>query len=76
MVGAALQLVSFVWFVLLVVGTLVQLGTPARVWQLEILIAWLAFSFPPLIMHISYAEVAAERDVPLPAPWRALVWLM
>ncbi len=75
-VGAALQLVSFVWFVLLVVATLFQLGTPARIWQLEVLIAWLAFSFPPLIMHISYAEVAAERDVPLPAPWRALVWLL
>ena len=75
-VGAALQLVSFVWFVLLVVVTLLQFGTPARIWQLEVLVAWLAFSFPPLIMHISYAEVAAERDVPLSAPWRALVWMM
>jgi hypothetical protein len=75
-VGAALQLVSLVWFVVLVVVTLMQLIGAARLWQVDVLLAWLAFSFPPLIMHISYAEVNTGRDTPLPAPWRLLVWLM
>ena len=75
-VGAALQLVSFVWFLLLVVLTLLQFGVRPRIWQLDVLQAWLGFSFPPLIMHITYAEVAAEQSTPLPSAWRALVWLM
>ncbi len=75
-VGAALQLVSLVWFVTLAIATLVLLSGAPRIWQLDVLVAWLAFSFPPLIMHISYCEVAAESDaVPSPA-WRGLIWLM
>jgi hypothetical protein len=75
-VGAALQLVSFVWFVVLVVSTLRLLSGAPRVWQIDVLLAWLAFSFPPLIMHISYCEVAAERATAPSTPWRALIWLM
>ena len=75
-VGAALQLVSFVWFVVLVIVTLVLLNGATRIWQLDVLVAWLAFSFPPLIMHITYCEVAAGCDTAPSAPWRVLIWLM
>jgi signal transduction histidine kinase len=75
-VGTALQLVSLVWFIVLAIMTLVQFSGPTRIWQLDVLRAWLGFSFPPLIMHITYAEVAAGRSTPLPSAWRAFIWLM
>ena len=63
------------WFVV-VVSTLRQLTGAPRIWQLDVLLAWLAFSFPPLIMHIWSCEVAAERATAPSTPSRALIWLM
>ena len=36
----------------------------------------LAFSFPPLIMHIAYADLSAENRQPRAPIWRALPWLV
>ena len=66
-------MLSFLWFccnVGLMAFRLVPLRTP---WQLDVASICLAFAFPPIIMHVGWAEVAQKRDR-LAAAWRAALW--
>jgi signal transduction histidine kinase len=73
-VNGALVVVSFAWFVCNVAQLLLGLTPQRRLWQVDVLGILLAFTFPPLIMHIAWAEVSIERKVP-PAPaWRLALW--
>jgi len=74
-VGAILQTVSFAWFVVLTLSTLAELRAGHGYWQLNMLHVVLAFTFPPLIMHITYAELSAENRQPRARVWRALLWV-
>lgn len=72
--NGALLALSFLWF-LCNVGTLLTRLTPGgRLWQLDIATIFLAFGFPPVIMHVSWAEVAANCEPPLARGWRLALW--
>ena len=72
-VNGALLVVSFAWFVVNVAQLLVGLTPRQQVWQVDVAGILLAFAFPPLIMHVTWAEVA-----PLPPgrsqAWRLALW--
>jgi anti-sigma regulatory factor (Ser/Thr protein kinase)/GAF domain-containing protein len=79
-VAGALWTVSLLWFVTNVVEVVIALDpaqprgwpwTTAR-WAFF----WLAMAFPPLIVHIVWAEVAEYRGTGLPRVWGAIVALM
>jgi signal transduction histidine kinase len=74
-VGGILNSVCFVWFVLLALLTVLQLGPPRTLWPLEVANVCMAFTFPPLIMHITFAETASHGRRPA-ALWRAVLWPM
>src|SRR5687767_5681882 len=52
-VGAVVMLVGFVWFLLNLADTILRLGPPAPYSWLQVLILWLAFLYPPVIMHVT-----------------------
>ena len=72
MVGAAMMLLGFAWFLLNLTDTILRLGPPAPYSWVQVLILWLAFLYPPIIMHVTVAEVLSgdtdRRDAV--RPWR------
>ncbi len=76
LIGAVLQVVCFVWFVVLALEALLDFGPQRQAWSLGMARIWMASSFPPLIMHMSYAELAAEKRLPAGRTWRAVLWPM
>jgi hypothetical protein len=76
LIGAVLQVVCFIWFVVLALAALLDFGPQRQVWSLEMARIWLSCTFPPLIMHMSYAELAAEERLPAGRIWRAALWSM
>jgi signal transduction histidine kinase len=71
-VNGALLVLTFLWFccnAVLVLYGFVPRGTP---WQLDVASLCMAFAFPPVIMHLTLAEVAATRQ--MSRRWRAGLW--
>lgn len=71
-VSGAMLAACFAWFVLHVVMTVRQFGSPGPQWALQSVQLWLAFLFPPLLVHISYAY--ASRDANVGHAWRLPIW--
>ena len=63
-VGAAMMLVGFVWFVVNLADAILRLGPPASHSWLQVVILWLSFLYPPIIMHVTVAEVASPVGAP------------
>jgi hypothetical protein len=73
-VNGVLLVVSLLWFccnVGLVLFRLVPLETP---WQLDVASVFLAFAFPPIIMHTTLMEVADANPGRVSGAWRAVIW--
>ena len=60
-VGMAMMVVGFVWFLLNLADTVLRLGPPIDNSSLQVAVLWLAFLYPPLIMHVTVAEVASGQ---------------
>jgi signal transduction histidine kinase len=73
-VNGALLVVSFIWFVCNVAQLLVGLMPGRHVWQLDVAGLVLAFAFPPLIMHATWAEIDPARVARLSRGWRSALW--
>ena len=58
LVGLTMMALGFLWFLLNLVDAVLRLGPPAEGVRLQVVILWLAFLYPPLIMHVTVAEVA------------------
>lgn len=60
LINGTLTIVSFLWFCALIAQILVAVvgGARVRYWPLETVIILLSYSFPPLIMHVTWAETA------------------
>lgn len=73
-INAALLLVSFLWFCSNVALALIGFMTRRTPWQLEVATICFAFAFPPLIVHITWAEVVHSRKGSVAPGWRAVLW--
>ena len=60
-VGLGLMSLGFVWFVLNLADAVRRLGPPVDNSWLPVFILWLAFLYPPVIMHVAVAEVASRH---------------
>jgi len=74
-VGLALWTVTVLWFLVNAATILERFGVMSTGHLNDVAGLWLAFCFPPLIMHITYAEVAASRQAP-GRVWRIAMWAM
>jgi signal transduction histidine kinase len=70
----ALRAVSFLWFLCNQSVLLTSLTPQRQLSQLDVATALLAFCFPPLIMHLSWAIVASTDDARVAAGWRLVLW--
>jgi GNAT superfamily N-acetyltransferase len=61
LVGGAMMLLGTIWFLANIVLTIVQLGPPAKEWTYQIVVLWLAFCWPPMIMHVTLAEIEGSH---------------
>ena len=71
-VNGGLLVLTFLWFCCnagLILYGFVPRRTP---WALDVATICMAYAFPPVIMHLTLAEVAAQRQIP--PRWRAAVW--
>jgi signal transduction histidine kinase len=75
-VNGVMIVVSLLWFGCNAAQLLMGLTPQRRMWQLDVAGILLAYSFPPLIMHITWAEVAHERSTPMRPGWRVVLWPM
>jgi signal transduction histidine kinase len=73
-VNGALLVVSLVWFVCNAAQLLVGLTPLRRMWQLDVAGVLLAFAFPPLIMHVTWAEVTLTHAARPSPGWRLALW--
>ena len=74
-VGLGLMALGFVWFLLNLADAVLRLGPHAGHSWLTLVILWLAFLYPPVIMHVAVAEVSSRH----PESHRQLrpwVWVM
>ena len=73
-VGGTLTVVSFLWFAANLVMALVgEEATPSALWALFV---GTVFLFPPLVMHIVFAESAPANPRLAGGWWMRAVWLM
>ena len=72
-VNGVMLVVTVAWFLVNVGQLLVGLSPQRRFWQLDIAGILIAFTFPALIMHVTWAEVAHEHPG-LSRLWRVALW--
>ncbi len=72
--GGSLFVLGFLWFLDNLLLTLANLGPRRDATFLQFAQLWLAFAFPPVIMHVAYSEVYVDCPPRSRMPW-ALVWL-
>jgi GAF domain-containing protein len=53
--------VSVLWFLTNIALILLRFAQVARLWPVEVAVLCLAFMYPPIIMHLEYAEARARR---------------
>jgi hypothetical protein len=61
LVGVAMMLLGTIWFIANAALAVVELGPPPRRWVFQLVALWLAFLWPPMIMHVTLAEVEASH---------------
>jgi hypothetical protein len=69
--NGALTVVSFLWFSGLIWQMLMFAGSQRPYWPLELGLVAIAYAFPPLIMHLTWAEVTQRR--PTSRAWAAVL---
>jgi signal transduction histidine kinase len=74
--NGVLLIISFLWFVCNVSALVIRMIPRGSSRILDIVTVFLAFAFPPVIMHISWAQVCQNRDQPLAPGWRLALWPM
>jgi len=72
--NGALLALSFLWFVCNVAGLLVGMAHRGDSAILDGATILLAFCFPPIIMHVSWAEVSHACEQRLGRGWRLALW--
>jgi signal transduction histidine kinase len=71
-VNSGLLVLTFLWFCCNAALVLYRFAPYRTPWPLEVGSLCMAFAFPPVIMHLTLAEVAAMRSI---SPrWRAGLW--
>ena len=71
-VNSVLLGLAFLWFCCNAVLILYGLARRHTAWPLDVASICMAFAFPPIIMHLTLAEVAVVR--PVSPRWRAGLW--
>ncbi len=72
-INGALTVVGFLWFGGLIWEILMALGSQQAYWPLEMGLVAVAYTFPPLIMHITWAEVTSQHARPSSRAWVAVL---
>ncbi len=72
--GAAITLVGFAHFTVSLLLTLVSMDPDIRPWPLLTVSLFIAFMFPPLIMHSSFDELKRVAAAPLHPGWKLGLW--
>ena len=72
--NGALLTVSFFWFLCNVAAQLASLTPQPRLWPVDVATIVLAYRFPPLIMHLSWAVVALGGSARVSGWWRLALW--
>ena len=72
-VNGVMLVVTVAWFLVNVGQLLVGLSPQRRFWQLDIAGILIAFIFPALIMHVTWAEVTHDHPG-LSRLWRVALW--
>lgn len=78
LVGGSMLALGFAWFVINVVVAILDLGRGAQHSFVQLLSAYLAFLYPPLIMHVTLAEHLADPSPDAVRPsagWRRALWM-
>src|SRR5687767_1154144 len=78
LVGGAMLALGFAWFVINVVIVILDFGRGAEHSFVQLLSAYLAFLYPPLIMHVTLAEHMADPSAGTARPsagWRRALWI-
>jgi len=73
-INGVLLAVSFVWFVLNVATLVLSMTAHGRIEKVDLAIIFVAFAFPPVIMHVSWAEASHGREQPLSRGWWLALW--
>src|SRR5512145_1715297 len=68
--GGAMLLLGFVWFVANVIAAMMRMAGASDESWLQVVVLWLTFLWPPLIMQVTLAELLTND----PARCRALQW--
>ncbi|PYQ09914.1 MAG: hypothetical protein DMH00_12215 [Acidobacteria bacterium] len=76
LVGGAITLTSFLWFVVNILEVLTSLSPEMRQWPLDTVLLVLGFLFPPLIAHTTSTEVQCKASSPLPRLWGLVPWVL
>jgi signal transduction histidine kinase len=71
--NGVMLLVTVVWFLVNVAQLLLGLAPQRRAWPVDVAGIFIAFLFPPLIMHVTWAEVVHKCDG-LSRRWRLALW--
>jgi signal transduction histidine kinase len=74
-IGGSLMGLCFVWFVVHAVLVLVEQLPDYRPWLLRTVVLVLAFAFPPLVMHVTWAEAQCGGRKLEHATWRHVLVL-
>ena len=70
LVGGAMLLLGFAWFLINAADAITRLANGSGETWLQVIVLWLAFFWPPLIMHVTLAELETGD----PARCQALQW--
>jgi signal transduction histidine kinase len=73
-VNGMLLALSFLWFVCNVGSLLMSMTPRGRPWSIDAATIFLAFCFPPVIMHVTWAEVSHKCERTLSRRWRDWLW--
>ena len=74
LVNGILAIASFAWFVLHIVLLLLELGARETVQAIETATIFIAYLYPPLIMHTVFVETMPAIPPARSAGWRAALW--
>ena len=74
--NGVLLALSFLWFVLNVTTLVLSMTPQGRILQIDLAIVFVAFAFPPVIMHLAWAEASCHSDRPMSRAWWLALWPM
>ena len=74
--SSAITLVSFAWFTVLLMLTLVELNPGVKQWPLLTVALFLVYLYPPLIAHSAYEEMRDGAAGQLRPGWKLSLWVI